>query len=347
MVGDRLKQIRTGKCLSQKALADLLGTSSGYISEVEQGKKMPGSEFLLSLKRELGVSLDWLLVGEGGPQALVVTGARIESYRMSLRLKVGEFARIIGIPRDHLSDIETQKVLPSKDDFKAIIENTDINPHWLLTGEGLERKGDFRTGDGRPFSSSNDIDQGEIDHDLMWNVVNVMQRTLGEMGIDSKLLLQDKRVIIQNLLYSDSKQKSGQVDEVYARLLIRLTYCEECQGQKSKIEWQEKWGVRPESGQDLEDVRILVKTPPGLKCPVEGMPRKYITDSPSVTVHCTDYYRRLVDDGSLILVQAEQGNGPGVEMSDVSRYKVTQTVSGTGHNVAGRDILGEKEGAKK
>ncbi|EKD36779.1 MAG: hypothetical protein ACD_75C01374G0002 [uncultured bacterium] len=276
-------------------------------------------------------------------------GNRIGDYRRGLRYKVAEFAKLIGISQGSLSDIENNKTKPSAVTIEAIVRNTDINPGWLLTGVGPNRKGDFRTGDGRPFSSSNDIDQGEIDHDLMWNVVNVMQRTLGEMGIDSKLLSQDKRVIIQNLLYSDSKQKSGQVDEVYAGLLIRLTYCEECQGQKSKIEWQEKWGVRPEPGQDLEDVTIIVKTPPGLKCPMEGMPRKYITDSVPVTVHCTDYYRRLVDDSSLILVQAEQGTGPSAKRPDpdLSRYKVTQTVSGTGHKVAGRDILGEKEGAEK
>lgn len=67
MLGDRLKQIRKEKGLSQKAFADPLATSSGYISEVEQGKKTPGSEFLLSLSRVWKVSIDWLLTGEGSP----------------------------------------------------------------------------------------------------------------------------------------------------------------------------------------------------------------------------------------------------------------------------------------
>lgn len=66
-IGARLKSIRKGKDLSQKAFAELLSTSSGYISEVEQGKMVPGGSFLCSLNREFGVSIDWLLTGDGAP----------------------------------------------------------------------------------------------------------------------------------------------------------------------------------------------------------------------------------------------------------------------------------------
>ena len=63
-LGNRLYQIRKDKGLSQQAFATMLNTSSGYISEIEQGKKMPGSEFLLSLWRAFGVDLNWFLTGE-------------------------------------------------------------------------------------------------------------------------------------------------------------------------------------------------------------------------------------------------------------------------------------------
>jgi len=63
-LGNRLNQIRKDKGLSQQAFAAMLNTSSGYISEIEQGKKMPGSEFLLSLRRVFGVDLNWFLTGE-------------------------------------------------------------------------------------------------------------------------------------------------------------------------------------------------------------------------------------------------------------------------------------------
>lgn len=47
---------------------------------------------------------------------------------------------------------------------------------------------------------------------------------------------------------------------------------------------------------------MKVIAPPGLKCPMEGRPRDYITDEVPVTVPETAYYLRLVADGSLSVV---------------------------------------------
>lgn len=63
MLGARLKKIRKEKGLTLKGLAELVPASPGFISEVENGLKMPGGDFLLSLKRIFGVDLDWLLTG--------------------------------------------------------------------------------------------------------------------------------------------------------------------------------------------------------------------------------------------------------------------------------------------
>jgi hypothetical protein len=50
---------------------------------------------------------------------------------------------------------------------------------------------------------------------------------------------------------------------------------------------------------------MLVKTNPGEKCPREDNPRTYITDDPKGTeVVDSAYYRRLVADGSLLIVTA-------------------------------------------
>lgn len=64
MLGERLKNIRDGKGLTLKAFATALGTSPGFLSEVENGKKMPGFELIDSLKRIYAVDLNWLLTGE-------------------------------------------------------------------------------------------------------------------------------------------------------------------------------------------------------------------------------------------------------------------------------------------
>jgi len=43
-----------------------------------------------------------------------------------------------------------------------------------------------------------------------------------------------------------------------------------------------------------------VKAAPGTKCPMEGAPRKYITDAEAVDVPYTAYYIRRMADGSLV-----------------------------------------------
>lgn len=66
MIGERLKLLREARDRNQKDFAGLLDTSSGYISELENNKKLPGSEFLLSLKRVFPhLNLNWFLLGEG------------------------------------------------------------------------------------------------------------------------------------------------------------------------------------------------------------------------------------------------------------------------------------------
>ena len=65
ILGDRIKAIRKAKNLSQQALAVLIGTSNGYICEVEKGKKSPGSEFLFRLSQKTEARLEWLKDGQG------------------------------------------------------------------------------------------------------------------------------------------------------------------------------------------------------------------------------------------------------------------------------------------
>lgn len=52
-IGEKIKRYRKNKKLTLDALAKRVGSSSGYLSEVETGKKQPGSELLLLLQREL------------------------------------------------------------------------------------------------------------------------------------------------------------------------------------------------------------------------------------------------------------------------------------------------------
>ena len=63
-LGERLREFRKGKDLKQIPFCERIGISNGYLSEVENGKKTPGSEVLISLLREFpDIDIRWLLVG--------------------------------------------------------------------------------------------------------------------------------------------------------------------------------------------------------------------------------------------------------------------------------------------
>ncbi|WZB74650.1 helix-turn-helix transcriptional regulator [Achromobacter insuavis] len=83
-IGARIHGVRKAAGLNQQGFAARLGTSSGHISELETGKSVPGGKFLLSLKREFRIDIDWLLTGEGErPAALLSEDERIlvEQFR--------------------------------------------------------------------------------------------------------------------------------------------------------------------------------------------------------------------------------------------------------------------------
>ena len=65
LIAVRLRQVLAHTELNQRQLAQRLGLSDGFVSQVARGLKRPGTEFFFALRRELGVSIDWLLTGEG------------------------------------------------------------------------------------------------------------------------------------------------------------------------------------------------------------------------------------------------------------------------------------------
>lgn len=60
-VGVGIKEFRESQNMTLKEMAEKINSSAGYISEVERGKKIPGSNLILSLKRNFnGLDLNKL-----------------------------------------------------------------------------------------------------------------------------------------------------------------------------------------------------------------------------------------------------------------------------------------------
>jgi transcriptional regulator with XRE-family HTH domain len=67
-VGNRIYQLRTARDMSQRDLAQALGSRSKHCNEIvsrwERGSASPSAETLVKLSDFFGVSVDWILKGE-------------------------------------------------------------------------------------------------------------------------------------------------------------------------------------------------------------------------------------------------------------------------------------------
>lgn len=63
-IGTRIKQRRKELGLTQVQIKQETGISSGNMSEIENGNKLPSTPALISLSAILDCSIDWMLKGE-------------------------------------------------------------------------------------------------------------------------------------------------------------------------------------------------------------------------------------------------------------------------------------------
>lgn len=66
LIGQRIRDARKTKGLTQEQLADAIHISESYMTLIEQGKRNMSIDILEKLSRRLGVSADYLLNGDKG-----------------------------------------------------------------------------------------------------------------------------------------------------------------------------------------------------------------------------------------------------------------------------------------
>lgn len=62
-VGDRVRDIREKRSMTQDKLAEAAGISKSFLSEIENDKSNVGAQILLRIANALGASVDYLLQG--------------------------------------------------------------------------------------------------------------------------------------------------------------------------------------------------------------------------------------------------------------------------------------------
>ena len=83
--------------LNQSEFARSLGVSAGFVSDIVRGQKKPGAEFLHAVRVTFGISIDWLLTGEG--TMVGASGIDLDLFRtIRLQIAVARSAVIDGDP---------------------------------------------------------------------------------------------------------------------------------------------------------------------------------------------------------------------------------------------------------
>lgn len=138
-IAARVRQVLTHAGMSQKDLAARLGMTAGYLSEVARGNKRPGTDFLLGIRRQVGVSIDWLLTGEGA--MFGGAGIRQEMFH-AIRLQIAitraamiekdpvaqELLKLLGDDRLDAADNESrfrkllERIAPADPDLDLVVE---------------------------------------------------------------------------------------------------------------------------------------------------------------------------------------------------------------------------------
>ena len=168
-IGTRIKQRRNELGLKQLQIQEQTGISSGNLSDIENGKKLPSAPALLALSTVLDCSIDWMLKGEsfGNEKAFVVSekqhgllsndfnkldmksnmeniGKRIREKRKELHLTQNDIKSSCGISSGALSEIENGNRTPSIIIFHALSEVLNCSMDWLATGKTPnEQKGNI------------------------------------------------------------------------------------------------------------------------------------------------------------------------------------------------------------
>lgn len=92
-IGERIRQVRKFKDLTQKKFADSLGMKQNTVATYEMGRTNPSDPAIKSICREFGVNEEWLRSGEGEMFAPDATSA-LDALAQEQKLTHGEYILI-------------------------------------------------------------------------------------------------------------------------------------------------------------------------------------------------------------------------------------------------------------
>ena len=149
---ERIKQIRKHFKLTQKELAEKIGSTTAFISLMETGRSGLSDEKIELLCKEYHINAswvqdgvepmlsddpeDWILLPPYAEGEADVIADRIKELRETLDLSQSKIAKEIGVSRELVGLVEQKRTPPSKKLLTKIEETCNVNPDWLINGNG-------------------------------------------------------------------------------------------------------------------------------------------------------------------------------------------------------------------
>ena len=125
IIGLNISLLRKSLKLKQYQLAEKLGTSAGHLSEIESGKKMPGSEFLFSLKRIFDIDVGSLFEdqnqenGKSKPESSIKKTEETEKMKELYERLLGEKDKRIEMLEEQVEFLKRERSNLEKDKTSA------------------------------------------------------------------------------------------------------------------------------------------------------------------------------------------------------------------------------------
>lgn len=119
-IGIRIRQRRKELSLTQTKIKELTGISSGNLSDIENGNKLPSTNAIISLSEVLNCTTDWILKGKS-PECEIFS-ADEEPYEREL---LEYFRGMLSYDREDLLMIAEMKYRRAKEHEKSSRSQTE------------------------------------------------------------------------------------------------------------------------------------------------------------------------------------------------------------------------------
>ncbi|MBO8129681.1 MAG: helix-turn-helix transcriptional regulator [Peptococcaceae bacterium] len=131
-IGHKIRLIRNEKNLSLQELAQRVGISLSYLSEIERGLVSPSLTTLKRLAKELGVPPLVLMGYEGS------LGHKLRALREEYGMTQAQLASLAGVTAGLIGQIEQGKVQPSLKTLEKLAQVLGVSPCYFITEPGAE-----------------------------------------------------------------------------------------------------------------------------------------------------------------------------------------------------------------